>query len=131
MKLEEFIHAYVTSDPEWREAYEKADATREAARALARARRLAGLSQTELAERSGTAQAVISRIERGTVSPSLDTLSKIAKGLGMRPIVALEPLAAGGRAKKKISAGATPGSMSGRRPGRAPRSAGRTKKKAG
>jgi transcriptional regulator with XRE-family HTH domain len=92
MKLEEFIAEHVMTDPEWKAAYEEADATREAARALLRARREAGLSQSELAARSGTAQAVISRIERGTVSPSLDTLSKIAKGLGMRPVVALQPM---------------------------------------
>lgn len=97
MRLDTFIKQYVMSDPEWRVAYEEADATREAARALARARREAGLSQAELAELSGTAQAVISRIECGVVSPSLDTLSKIAKGLGMRPVIALEPLARGRR----------------------------------
>ena len=94
MKLNEFINKHVMADPEWKAAYEAADATREAARALVRARQEAGLSQTELARRSGTAQAVISRIECGAVSPSLHTLTKIAKGLGMRPVVALEPLQA-------------------------------------
>lgn len=92
MKLDEFIDEYVLTDPEWRAAYDAADATRAAARALLRARQEAGLSQTELAARSGTAQAVISRIERGAVSPSLDTLSRIAKGLGMRPLVTLQPI---------------------------------------
>ena len=71
---------------------EAADATREGARAVARARKEAGLTQAELAARAGTAQAVISRIERGTMSPTLDTLTRIAKGLGMRPVVAFEPL---------------------------------------
>ncbi|MCA1840744.1 MAG: helix-turn-helix domain-containing protein [Actinomycetota bacterium] len=90
--LHDFIAEQVMADPEWRVAYEAADATREAGRALARARRDAGLSQTELALRSGPGQAVISRIEGGTVSPTLDTLGKIAKGLGMRPVVVFEPL---------------------------------------
>lgn len=104
MKLDEFIDDYVLTDPEWRAAYEAADATREAARALLRARQEAGLSQTELAARSGTAQAVISRIERGAVSPSLDTLSKIAKGLGMRPLVTLQPIhgTAGSKNSKRL-----------------------------
>lgn len=106
MKLEEFITEHVMTDPEWRAAYEEADATRQAARALTRARRAAGLSQTELAARSGTAQAVISRIERGAVSPSLDTLSKIAKGLGMRPVVALEAIRAlSGESKQPATSG--------------------------
>ena len=90
MKLQEFIDEHVMTDPEWREAYDEADATREAARAIARARIAAGLSQAELAELAGTAQAVISRIERGVVSPTLDTFGKIARGLGLRPVVALE-----------------------------------------
>ncbi len=59
---------------------------------MVRARKEAGLTQAELAARAGTAQAVISRIERGTMSPTLDTLTRIAKGLGMRPVVAFEPL---------------------------------------
>lgn len=90
MKLTDFIEKHVLMDPEWREAYEEADATREAARAIARARLAAGLSQAELAQRSGTAQAVISRIERGVVSPSLDTFGKIARGLGLRPVIGLD-----------------------------------------
>lgn len=90
MRLTEFIEKNVLADPEWKEAFEEADATRAAARAIARARLAAGLSQAELADRAGTAQAVISRIERGVVSPSLDTFAKIARGLGMRPVVALE-----------------------------------------
>jgi len=92
MDLQEFIETYVMTDPEWREAHEAADATREGARAVVRARKEAGLTQAELAARAGTAQAVISRIERGTMSPTLDTLTRIAKGLGMRPVVAFEPL---------------------------------------
>jgi len=92
MELNEFIRKHVMSDPEWREAYEEADAAREGARALARARREAGLSQAALAERVGTDQAVISRIECGTVSPTLAMLTRIARGLDMRPIIAFEPV---------------------------------------
>jgi transcriptional regulator with XRE-family HTH domain len=101
MKLQEFIDEHVMSDPEWRDAYDDADATREAARAIVRARMAAGLSQAELAERAGTAQAVISRIERGVVSPSLDTFGKIARGLGLRPVVTLESARASRTAKKQ------------------------------
>ncbi|MFA5787179.1 MAG: helix-turn-helix transcriptional regulator [Actinomycetota bacterium] len=97
MELNEFIRKHVMTDPEWREAYEEADAAREGARALARARRAAGLSQAALAERVGTDQAVISRIERGAVSPTLDMLTRIARGLDMRPIIAFEPIPAGRR----------------------------------
>lgn len=104
MKLNELIEKHVMTDPEWREAFEEADATRAGARAIARARKEAGLSQAELAARAGTAQAVVSRIERGAVSPSLDTFGRLARGLGMRAVVVLEPAPpARSGGKKKVA----------------------------
>jgi transcriptional regulator with XRE-family HTH domain len=90
MKLNEFIEQDVLIDPEWRAAYEASQLRRESARMLARARLEQNVSQAELAERCQTDQAVISRIERGVVSPSLDTLSRLAKGLGLRPVLHFE-----------------------------------------
>lgn len=90
MELKRFVEKYVMTDPEWRRAYEEADATREAARALVRARRDAGLSQAALAKKVGTGQAVISRVENGTMSPTLDMVTRLARGLGMRPVIAFE-----------------------------------------
>jgi transcriptional regulator with XRE-family HTH domain len=90
MKLNEYIDQGVLTDPEWRAAYEPSQLRRETARMLARARLEQRLSQAELAERCQTDQAVISRIERGVVSPSLDTLSRLAKGLGLRPVLYFE-----------------------------------------
>jgi transcriptional regulator with XRE-family HTH domain len=43
------------------------------------ARRRVGLAQVELAKRSGMPQPAISRIERGTVSPSVDTLERLLR----------------------------------------------------
>jgi ribosome-binding protein aMBF1 (putative translation factor) len=42
-----------------------------------------GWSQSELAEAIGSRQPVISRLERGEGNPSLQTLSRIAKALGV------------------------------------------------
>lgn len=44
-------------------------------------RELRGLSQRELAERMGTTQSAIARLEGGNVSPSLATLDKVAAAL--------------------------------------------------
>lgn len=41
-----------------------------------------GLSQAELAKLAKTSQGQISRIERGAISPSFDTLAKILAALG-------------------------------------------------
>ncbi|MBI4730065.1 MAG: helix-turn-helix transcriptional regulator [Acidobacteria bacterium] len=99
MELKRFVERYVMTDPEWRRAYEEADATREAARALARARREAGLSQAALAKKVGTGQAVISRIENGTMSPTLDMVSRLARGLSLRPVIAFESAGPAHRAR--------------------------------
>jgi transcriptional regulator with XRE-family HTH domain len=41
-----------------------------------------GLDQSELAERAGMKQSAVSRIERGVVSPSLETLNRLMAGMG-------------------------------------------------
>jgi transcriptional regulator with XRE-family HTH domain len=51
---------------------------------LIRAARLErGVSQDELARRARTSQSAVARIERGTTSPTLDTLERLAKALGI------------------------------------------------
>jgi len=47
------------------------------------ARRRAGLTQRELARRSGIPQPSISRIERGVISPTVDTLERLLRVCGM------------------------------------------------
>lgn len=51
-----------------------------------KARAAAGMSQAEIAERMGTTQSAVARLEsgRGKHSPSLATLSKYARALGYR-----------------------------------------------
>lgn len=57
---------------------------------LLRARRLAGLTQTQLAEASGVMQCAISRIERGGKA-SIDTAAALAKALGISELEILYP----------------------------------------
>ncbi len=47
------------------------------------ARRDQGLSQADLGKRVGMAQAAISNLERGVHSPRMDTLKRVAEGLGL------------------------------------------------
>ena len=47
----------------------------------------AGLTQVELADRMGTAQPAIARMENGGVRPTLDTLEKLAKAVGKDLVV--------------------------------------------
>ena len=63
----------------------------EAAELVNMARRRAGLSQEELARRAGIAQPAISRIERGKVSPTFDTLARLLDVCGMRVVLEDRP----------------------------------------
>ena len=71
-------------DPEFRADYAKADAEYAVIEALIRARTKAKLTQSELAQRSGTTQSAIARLEGGRVSPSLATLRRYAEATGAR-----------------------------------------------
>lgn len=50
-----------------------------AAKLLRHARKKAGLTQRQLAERSGIAQPAIAKIESGRVSPRIDTLERLLR----------------------------------------------------
>ncbi len=52
-----------------------------------RLRTEAGLTQVELAERMGTTQSAIARMEGGGTRPSLDTLEKLATAVGADLVV--------------------------------------------
>ena len=52
------------------------------ARELIRLRKRQGLSQTEVARRAGLKQPVIARLGSGAVTPTLDTIQRVAQALG-------------------------------------------------
>ena len=59
------------------------------ARELIAARVRAGLTQAEVAERMGTTQSVVARLESGAQMPSMNTLLKFARATRSRPIIKL------------------------------------------
>ena len=60
------------------------------ARELISARSRAGLTQGEVAERMGTTQSVVARLESGRCAPSMRTLQWYAQAVGARAVVHLE-----------------------------------------
>ena len=58
---------------------------------LLEARRLAGLTQRDLAKRAGTSQPAIARIESGLVSPTLSTLERLVGAAGYDLKLSLVP----------------------------------------
>ncbi len=61
----------------------------EVIRSIITARQAQGLTQGQLAERIGTRQPVISRLESGEGNPTLNQLQKIAKALDLKLKVSL------------------------------------------
>ena len=71
-------------DPEFRKEYEAARPEYELTRSLIAARIAAGMTQKDLAEKSGVRQSNISRIENGNCVPTLQTLMALANALGKK-----------------------------------------------
>lgn len=71
---------YVQSDIRFEEIYNR----RMSGYRISEIRKSKGISQTELAEKVGTSQEHISRIEKGLYSPRLDISAKIADVLGCK-----------------------------------------------
>jgi transcriptional regulator with XRE-family HTH domain len=55
------------------------------------ARKRAGLTQAELAERAGTTQSAVARWERGYVDPGFDTVRRLLRLCGFHLDVAIHP----------------------------------------
>ena len=68
--------------PERRHGYDSAGRAIRLAVEIRALREKKGLSQRQLAERVGTTQSAIARLEGGRISPSLPTLDRIAAALG-------------------------------------------------
>lgn len=55
-------------------------------------RERAGLSQRQLALRAGSTQAAVSRLERGVVSPTFETLRQLMLAMGEEPVLSAQRL---------------------------------------
>jgi transcriptional regulator with XRE-family HTH domain len=78
---------------------------------IRQARLRAGLSQTELSERSGKDRAQIARWERDSVTPSLETLREVLQACGFDlelRLVLYEPFDAGEEAELREELRRTP-----------------------
>ena len=80
----EVFKARMLANPEVKREYDALEAEFEIAAELIRARARAGLSQAELAERMGTSQSAIARLESGRTLPSAKTLLRFAKATGSK-----------------------------------------------
>ncbi len=79
-------------DKELKEEYDALEPEFTIIQAMIDARKATGLTQKELAEKTGIAQGDISKLESGNVNPSLKTLQRLAIGMGMKLKLEFVPL---------------------------------------
>jgi transcriptional regulator with XRE-family HTH domain len=80
-------------EPGFKAGYDALEPEFALASMLIAARTKAHLSQAEVAERMGTSQSTIARLESGAAKPTLSTLQRFAEATGTRVRVSLEPAA--------------------------------------
>ncbi len=78
-------------EPGFKAGYDALEEEFAMASLLIEARTRAHLTQAELAEKMGTSQSTVARLESGKAKPSLSTLRRLAKATGTRLKISLEP----------------------------------------
>ena len=81
IEVGQIIEEKRNSDPEFKELWDNSRTEYRVLGELVRLRKQRGISQVELAEKSGYKQQVISRIEKKESSPTLKTLCSLADAL--------------------------------------------------
>lgn len=78
----EDLEKQLLSDPEVKKEYDKLQPRYALISQLIEARMEKGMSQKELAEKIGTKQSAIARLESGNINPSLEFLQKVVAAMG-------------------------------------------------
>ena len=91
-KYSDFLAEQLT-DPAVKAEYDALEPEFAIIQAMIDARKSSGLTQKQLAERTGIAQADISKLESGNANPSLKTLQRLAAGMGMKIKIEFQPMA--------------------------------------
>src|SRR5882672_12802124 len=86
------LHKKWMKDADYVREYDALEEEFALAMAVTKARRRAGLSQSELARRMKTTQSTVARLESGRGLPSTRTLGRFAKATGHRLKISFEPV---------------------------------------
>ena len=85
-------HASWLQDIEYRTEFGSESAKLEMAAALVRAREVMNMTQTALAERAGTSQAYIARLERGDANPTIGNIGRLFACMWLKPSIEPAPM---------------------------------------
>lgn len=89
MKDWEDLKKELLKDPEYKKAYDNLELEYSIIAQVIQKRLDRGLTQKQLAEKIGTKQSAISRLEGGNISPSIAFLEKISIALGAKLHISL------------------------------------------
>ena len=81
-------------NPKTKAAYDALEAEDKIIRAMIEAEIQSGLTSEALSEKTGISQDEINKLEQGGGNPSLNTLQRLAAGLGMRLRLEFQPATA-------------------------------------
>lgn len=90
MKTLKTLKREMLADAATRAAYDAQAEEFAIARELIAARTRAGLSQGEVAQRMGTTQSVVARLESGKRPPSMRTVQRFAQAVGGHAVLRIE-----------------------------------------
>ncbi|MDD5478487.1 helix-turn-helix transcriptional regulator [Rhodoferax sp.] len=90
MKTLRTLKTELLADTDTRAEYDALAGEFNMARELIAARSRAGLTQLDVAQRMGTTQSTIARLEGGARMPSMRTVQRYAQAVGARAVVHLE-----------------------------------------
>ncbi len=85
------LHKRWLQDPKYRKKYDALQEEFALANSVIEARKRAGLTQQQLAQKMGTTQPVVARLEAGNSRPSLRTLERLAEATGSRLLFSFQP----------------------------------------
>ncbi len=89
--LEDFLKEQLKTD-KFKKEFDDLESELAIIQAMIDARKESGMTQKELSERTGIAQSDISKLENGNANPSLKTLQRLARGMGMQLKLEFIPL---------------------------------------
>lgn len=88
---EQVVRDLLATDPAFRLLHEQERVADEVALAVFTYRRRHGLSQRALADMLGMRQPQVARLESGEVNPTMETLTRLSKVLGLRIRIDISP----------------------------------------
>lgn len=91
MKTAQEVLAEHVEDPAFREEWERSALARAVATRVVAYRAEHGLSQTQLARKLGVSQPLVARLEMGEHEPTLATLSRLSRHLGLEFHIDITP----------------------------------------